>query len=94
MALGVMPAIGYREHTAKIAPGDKLVLYSDGVTEAFSPHGELYGEERLRETLRGNTGKSAQAVLDAVLDSVHTFAQDAPQADDLTLLILKRAEAE
>jgi sigma-B regulation protein RsbU (phosphoserine phosphatase) len=93
MALGVTPELTYKEHTAELEPGDGLVLYSDGVTEAFSPQGDIYGEDRLLQVLCSSTGGSAQSVLDAVLASVNAFSQDAPPADDLTLLVLRRAEA-
>jgi sigma-B regulation protein RsbU (phosphoserine phosphatase) len=93
MALGVVPDLSYGEHTAELAPGDRLVLYSDGITEAFSPLGDMYGEERLIQTLKSSSGGSAQSVLDAVLASVGMFSHNAPQVDDLTLLVLRRAEA-
>ena len=76
--------------TGALAPGDRLVLYSDGVTEAFSPQGDMYGETRLVQVLENNADGPAQSVLDAILDSVHEFTHDAPLADDLTLLVLQR----
>jgi hypothetical protein len=60
------------------------------VTEAFSPQGELYGQARLLQVLENNTDCSAQSVLNAVLDSVRRFTDNAPPADDLTLLVLRR----
>ncbi|MFL7807077.1 MAG: PP2C family protein-serine/threonine phosphatase, partial [Anaerolineae bacterium] len=94
MALGVVAGLDFEEHSAQLAPGDRLVLYSDGVTEAMSPQGDLYGEGRLGQILESHTDGSAQSVLDAILASVHEFTHNAPPADDLTLLVLRRAEAQ
>jgi serine phosphatase RsbU (regulator of sigma subunit) len=93
MALGVVAGLHFEEHSAELAPGDRLVLYSDGVTEAISPQGDFYGQERLRQRLESSTDGSAQSVLDAILASVYGFTHDAPLADDLTLLVLRRSEA-
>ena len=93
MALGVVAGLDFEDHTAELAPGDRLVLYSDGVTEAISPQGDFYGASRLGQILESNTDGSAQSILDAILASVHEFTHDAPPADDLTLLVLRRAEA-
>jgi sigma-B regulation protein RsbU (phosphoserine phosphatase) len=92
MALGVVGGLEFEDQSAELAPGDRLVLYSDGVTEAFSPQGEMYGEGRLIQVIERNAHSPAQAVLDAVLGSVHGFTHNAPPDDDLTLLVLRRAE--
>jgi phosphoserine phosphatase RsbU/P len=67
-------------------------MYTDGVTEAFSPDGEMFGDQRLLETLLGmNAGiECAEQALDAIENALVEFVQDAPRADDLTLLALKR----
>jgi serine phosphatase RsbU (regulator of sigma subunit) len=93
MALGVVAGLDFQEYTAELEPGDRLVLYSDGVTEAFSPQGDMYGEGRLQQVIESNTHCSAQTVLDAILASVSGFTHNAPLADDLTLLVLRREEA-
>jgi serine phosphatase RsbU (regulator of sigma subunit) len=90
MALGVVAGLSFEDHTAELAQGDRLVLYSDGVTEAFSPQGDMYGEDRLHQVLESNTSCSAQTVLDAILTSVYGFTHNAPLTDDLTLLVLHR----
>jgi sigma-B regulation protein RsbU (phosphoserine phosphatase) len=94
MALGVMPDLQFEEYFAELAPGDRLVFYSDGVTEAFSPQGDMYGDERLQQVLNSNRGGSAQSALDAILTSVYAFSHNAPPADDLTLLVLRRSDAQ
>jgi sigma-B regulation protein RsbU (phosphoserine phosphatase) len=67
-----------------------LIFYTDGVTEAFSPEDTMYGEGRLRATVRAADGASAQAVLDAISDSVTAFVGDNPPSDDITLIVLRR----
>jgi sigma-B regulation protein RsbU (phosphoserine phosphatase) len=92
MALGVLEGVRLEEHAISLEPGDSLVFYTDGVTEAFSPGGDIYGEERLRATLWAAKSGSAQAVLDAIDASVVAFAGDAPPSDDRTLMVLRRME--
>jgi serine phosphatase RsbU (regulator of sigma subunit) len=72
----------------QIAPGDTLVLYTDGVTESFSPDGEEYGEERLEHVLRRNRRLPAQSLLNAIVDEVREFSPH-EQHDDITLIIAK-----
>jgi serine phosphatase RsbU (regulator of sigma subunit) len=90
MALGIQENIRIPEHTARLDVGDFVVFYTDGVTEAFSPEGEMYGEERLCETLRTFKGKSAKSLLDAVDESVFAFTGEGFPSDDLTLIGLQR----
>jgi phosphoserine phosphatase RsbU/P len=74
-----------------LEPGDTLVFYSDGVTEAFDPQGELLGEEPLMAALAGGTGRTAGETVSAVLELVRAHARDARQSDDITVLALRRA---
>jgi sigma-B regulation protein RsbU (phosphoserine phosphatase) len=67
-------------------------MYTDGVTEAFSPQGDLFGEEYLREVLQANAGRSAQGMLEAIEESVVAFVGDTHLSDDLTLMVLRRQE--
>jgi len=91
MALGVLEGIRLEEHVASLEPGDCLIFYTDGITEAFSPQDEIYGEERLRVTIQtAADGSSAQAMLDAIDDSVIAFAGDVALSDDRTLMVLRR----
>ncbi len=52
-----------------------MILYTDGITEAFSPEGDIYGEEQLRATVRAAAADSAQAMLEAIDDAVVTFCR-------------------
>jgi serine phosphatase RsbU (regulator of sigma subunit) len=72
----------------QISPGDTLVLYTDGITESFSPSGEEFGEERLTATLRRHCQLSAQSLLTAIVDEVRSFSPH-EQHDDITLIIAK-----
>jgi len=72
----------------QISPGDTLVLYTDGVTESFSPSGEEFGEERLVDALRRNRRLPSEALLSAIVDEVRRFSPH-EQHDDITLIIAK-----
>jgi sigma-B regulation protein RsbU (phosphoserine phosphatase) len=88
--LGIVPFATYREDSARLEPGDLLVLYSDGITEANNPDFEEFGEQRFIEVLRCHRGEPAAAIVQAVTRAVSDFAAGAPQADDITLSIAKR----
>jgi sigma-B regulation protein RsbU (phosphoserine phosphatase) len=90
LILGVLPEVAYEVGEVTLAPGDALALYTDGVTEAFSPANEEYGEERLGAALVRHRALGAEALLQAVRADVAAFADGRAFADDLTLLILKR----
>ena len=71
--------------------GDRLYLYTDGVTEALNPTEELYGEDRLLETMNREDVKNQpiEKVVEAVQEDIHVFADGAEQADDITMLLLE-----
>src|SRR5579862_3883154 len=77
---------------SSLAPGDTLVLYTDGVTEAFNDRGEEFGEQRLVESLRSHRGLGSQGLLQSILDDVKQFSPR-DQHDDITLLIAQCAPA-
>lgn len=90
--LGILDGAPYMQGETALAAGDTLLLFTDGVTEAWSaldPDDE-YGEARLTETIRTHRTEGAQAILDAVRADVRAFTHDGPLDDDLTLLVLKR----
>ena len=89
--LGIMPRFVYQQAQAHLDPGDVLVLFSDGVTEAAKPEvDEEFGDERLADLIRQHAGESAEAMVQAVIDSVSQFTEGAPPADDITVVIAKR----
>lgn len=70
-------------------PGDVLVLFTDGVTEAANSYMQLYGEENLIKMIEKNSGKSASAIQDCILNSIIEFRRENSLCDDLTLAVLK-----
>ena len=88
MVLGALPDIEYRENVIQFTAGDRLVLYTDGVTEAFDPELHLYDEQRFIVNLALKGGSDAQTVLDGIFQDVTTFAGTAPQSDDITLAVI------
>ncbi len=92
MALGVLSGMEYQELTHQLAPGDTLVLYTDGVTDAWNLEQEMFGRERLVELVSDCQSLSAAALAEAISTAVADFVGDAPQFDDLTLLVAKRVQ--
>ena len=88
--LGIVPFASYREDKVQLDPGDMLVLYSDGVTEANNPAFDEYGEERFTEVLARNRQQPASVIVEAVTKSLTEFTAGAPQADDITLSVAKK----
>jgi sigma-B regulation protein RsbU (phosphoserine phosphatase) len=72
-----------------LKPNDLVVIYSDGITEAMNIAGEEFGRERLVEAIKHCHGTRPEAVLEILLNAVGTFSRGAPQADDITVLILR-----
>ena len=90
MALGVMTNTPMHDDTVTIQPGDCLVLYTDGVTETFSPSEESFGEKRLQEVLARATSCSPDRVLASVDEALKTFRAGQPMSDDITLIAIYR----
>jgi serine phosphatase RsbU (regulator of sigma subunit) len=88
--LGILPIAPYSEMHAHLDPGEMLVLYSDGVTEANNPNYDEFGEDRFIEVLKRHHSESAADIIVAVNKALADFASGAPQADDITLLVAKR----
>jgi sigma-B regulation protein RsbU (phosphoserine phosphatase) len=78
------------DRTITLEPDDFLLLYTDGLTEAFSPDNEIYGDERLQQVLESAEAVTARGVLDLLEASVRQFMSPLPPADDLTMLGVKR----
>jgi sigma-B regulation protein RsbU (phosphoserine phosphatase) len=88
MGLGMFAEAGFGTGRTQLRAGDRLVMYTDGVTEAFDAASVAYGETRLVEVLARCAEPGPAAMLDAVLDDVARFAGGAPQSDDITLAVL------
>jgi len=93
--IGVLPRAEYAAARVPFAPGDTLIVYSDGVTEAEGPANtptapDLFGEERLAAVAAGGGDASARERIDALLQAVERFASGTPQADDIRVLVVRR----
>ena len=86
--LGGMEGTKYRDYTLTLAPGDAVFVYTDGVTEANNPAGNLYGLKRLSAALNAASG-TPEEILSFVRKDIRTFADGAEQSDDLTMLCLE-----
>ncbi|HUP45113.1 MAG TPA: GAF domain-containing SpoIIE family protein phosphatase [Thermoanaerobaculia bacterium] len=89
LALGVLPAFRYPLQEIRLAVGEALFLYTDGVTEATSRSEELFGLDRLHEALDRSEEASALRIIAGVTDAVERFVEGAPQSDDLTMLCVR-----
>ena len=97
LLLGFLPDQQYIQQSVILEPGDVVVLYTDGVTEAVCPSSEmsaddLFGEKRLIEVVRNSTDMSAREIQSAILRAISSHTANAPQYDDITLVIIKRKE--
>ena len=87
--VGVFPDAQYEQETVTLDPGDLVIVFSDGVTEAFNAEWEEFGETRLIDAVRANAGLSPVALLEQVIAAVHGFVKDAVQSDDVTVVVLR-----
>lgn len=88
MAVGLMEGVRYKAQSLRLAPNDRLFLYSDGVTEAFSSSRAMFGEERLERLLEEKASLPLEGWMGSVLEAVDHFAEGAEQSDDITCLAL------
>jgi serine phosphatase RsbU (regulator of sigma subunit)/pSer/pThr/pTyr-binding forkhead associated (FHA) protein len=89
--LGILPKVDYQEKRALLRPGDVVVMFSDGVTEACRPDvDEEFGEQRLDAILAESTNRSAKEIMDAIQQHLQAFMQGAPAADDVTVVVARR----
>jgi sigma-B regulation protein RsbU (phosphoserine phosphatase) len=89
VVVGLMPGRPYEAQERQLSPGDVLVLYSDGITEAFNADHKMFGTQRLVEVVRAHGTASAQELLEAIEAAVADFAASMPQSDDITLLVMR-----
>ncbi len=90
LALGVVSQFDFGENTVSVAPGDTVVLYTDGVTEAMNGKDEQFGLDRLRETYSSHPPANVKDAISTIFDAVSDFAGDTPQSDDVTCVALHR----
>ena len=97
LVLGFLPDQKYMQQAVNIDPGDIIVLYTDGITEAVGSSGEkvsenLFGEERLIEVVWRNSKSTAREIQSAILEAISSHTANLPQSDDITLVVIKRGE--
>ncbi len=93
LPLGVDLESDYEEMTVVLEPGDSIVLYSDGVTEALNADYAMFGLERLQELLAGNRQLKPRAIVSLLLHELRTWSADQGQSDDVTMVVLRRRMA-
>lgn len=87
--IGLFENFGYEQETIALGSGDLVVAYTDGVTEALNPRGEEFGEARLEGVVRSLADLPAGELMEQVIEHLRDWCQDAPQHDDVTLVVLK-----
>lgn len=87
--VGMIDDLTFQTRSMQLAPGDALVLYTDGVTEAMDPARNQFGEERLEAFLQRHTDAPTATIIEGMVEAVKSFAGEAPQSDDLTALALR-----
>ncbi len=90
LVLGVMPEAQFSDDRIRLEPGDMIVAYTDGVTEAMSPERTLYSEVHLQDTLAMLAGRGVHDTVAGIVASVRIHAAGAPQSDDIAVLALRR----
>jgi sigma-B regulation protein RsbU (phosphoserine phosphatase) len=88
LPLGILPEVGYEETVQQLQRGDQIVFYTDGITEAHNPQGQLFGTERL-DLIVENCSLQARALLDSLIESVDEFAGGRPADDDRTIIVAR-----
>ena len=92
VALGIAPDIEYTSQTVQLEPGDTVLLYTDGITEAMNGDGEQFGVERMHDVFAESPPENSEQAAKAMFDAVKNFVGDTPQSDDITCLVVRREE--
>ncbi len=88
--LGFMEDFQFEEDSVNLKKGDVLIIYSDGIDEAFNIDDEEFGEENLLSTIKDILSLDAEQIIENVFESVRSHVQDAPQSDDITIVVIKK----
>ncbi len=90
VALGIFEEETWQQKVIRFSPGDVLVLYTDGITEAENRRGQFFGERRLQQVVRAKHGRTAREIQEALLAEVDRFTGRAAKHDDIALIVLSR----
>ena len=93
IALGIARDLPYKQNAVTLSPGDTIIFYTDGVTEAMNGEQEQFGLDPLSEFFRTNPPRNPEETTAAIFEDVNAFAGEAPQSDDITCLVLHCSEA-
>jgi sigma-B regulation protein RsbU (phosphoserine phosphatase) len=90
MALGVVEELEFQKYTHQgWTPGSVVVVGTDGIREAQNDKGEMFGSDRLRESIRKRAAESAETIQNGIIENLKIFQGEAPQEDDITLVVVK-----
>jgi len=87
--VGLFAMAGFDEETLQLEPGDHVVIFSDGISEALDVDGQEFGDARIAEVLQSHAGSSADELLEALFAAVRDFTTGAPQSDDVTAMVVR-----
>jgi sigma-B regulation protein RsbU (phosphoserine phosphatase) len=87
--VGLMPDCPYEQAEVSLAPGDLLVIYTDGISEAMNRELEEWGEDRLKEAVQSCVGLNSEEAIVRIMQEADAYAAGAPQHDDMTLVVLR-----
>ena len=87
--MGALSDAKYTQESVQMAPGDILVLYTDGVTEAENAQLEMFDLEPLKKVILASRTLSSKDIIQEILNAVRAFSGDQPQSDDLTLMVIR-----
>ncbi|NTW02184.1 MAG: serine/threonine-protein phosphatase, partial [Oscillochloris sp.] len=90
LPIGIMASQEFEVRQTRIEPGEQLIMFSDGITEAMNTSGEPFNDDRLHAVLREGAGLPTQDLVSMVIRQVEAYATGAPQADDMTLMVVSR----
>ena len=90
--LGILDDAAYEETQLKMEPGDKVVLYTDGIVEAMNEQEEMFGFDRLLKVVKNSQTMTAETLLEEIKNKVNEFAGSAPQHDDITIIVIQATE--
>jgi sigma-B regulation protein RsbU (phosphoserine phosphatase) len=89
LILGMLDNYPYQEEKVNLEPGELILLFTDGITEAFNERNEQFEEERLIKVVQENLHLNAKEISQQILNNVIAFQKEVPQSDDLTLVVVK-----
>ncbi|MEX0601863.1 MAG: PP2C family protein-serine/threonine phosphatase, partial [Bacteroidota bacterium] len=92
LPLGMFESMPYESETIDIHANDHLYFYTDGVTEAMNSDLDEYGEDRFKKAISATLNRTVKEQKSSLLADIHTFTGAEPQSDDLTLMVLRRAD--